>query len=216
MGPLVKISQPVWSMRLECRERSRESADRSAGIGWLNLDFRVISSRTQDDAGAGMDDGRSEGSSERPKFFSNATAWLGGITGLIVAVTGLVAVWPRAKPSEPVKAEAALVDPAAEEAATDDEAVDTTARPLPLKYKAVGATFEKVDGEWVYISASEETRYKEVSRQGGNTVVFDPKREVYARWPNQGGKVEEKGSDDQAEWEDSFDIWVPKAAQPDE
>ncbi len=163
-----------------------------------------------------MDDERSEGASERPKLFNNATAWLGGLTGLIVAVTGLIAVWPHSKRSEAVEAAATPVEAASADAATDEESVEATAQPLPLKYKAVGATFEKVDGEWVYASASEETRYKEVSRTGGNTVVFDPKREVYARWPNRGGKVEEKAADDQAEWEDSFDIWVPKAAQPAE
>ncbi|MEO6582623.1 MAG: hypothetical protein ABIN68_07455 [Sphingomicrobium sp.] len=155
-----------------------------------------------------MDKERSEGASDRPKAFSNVTAWLGGITGLIVAVTGLVAVWPHAK--QPEKVETA--EPAEPAAAADIEVVDT-AQSLPLEYKAVGATFAKVDGEWVYASASEETRYKEVSRRGGNTVVFDPQREVYARWPNHGGKVQEKASDDQAQWEDSFDIWVPKAAQ---
>ena len=162
-----------------------------------------------------MDEERNEGDGERPKIFSNVTAWLGGITGLIVAVTGLVAVWPHAKPAEPVKTVAAPVENPDADASTDTEVVET-AQPLPLQYKAVGASFDKIDGDWVYASATEETHYKEVSRTGGNTVVFDPKRQVYARWPNHGGKVEEKGADDQAEWEDSFDIWVPKAAQPAE
>jgi len=165
-----------------------------------------------------MDDERDDGAGKRAGIFGNMTAWLGGITGLIVAITGLVAVWPRAKEAEPVEAAAAQVEgAAAEDAAVEDpaaeEPVEATA-PLPLNYRAVGATFEKIDGEWVYTSATEETRYKEVSRRGGSTVVFDPAREVYARWPNQGGSVEEKGADDQAEWEESFDIWVPKAAAP--
>ncbi|WP_309662679.1 hypothetical protein [Sphingomonas sp.] len=163
-----------------------------------------------------MDEERKDGAGERPKMFSNMTAWLGGLTGLIVAVTGLIAVWPHAKQAEPVEDAAKPVENSDAAVSTDAAAADAAAQPLPLKYKAVGATFEKVDGEWVYASANEETRYTEVSRTDGNTVVFDPKREVYARWPNQGGKVEEKGADNQAEWEDSFDIWVPKPAPPAE
>ena len=162
-----------------------------------------------------MDNEHNEGTSERPKMFSNVTAWLGGLTGLIVAVTGLIAVWPHAKRSEPIEAAATPVDTAAD-LSTDSGPVEATAQPLPLKYKAVGATFEKVDGEWVYASATEETRYTEVSRADGNTVVFDPKRQVYARWPNHGGMVEEKAADEQSVWEDSFDIWVPKPAPPAE
>ena len=158
-----------------------------------------------------MDDEGSEGTGERPKIFSNVTAWLGGITGLVVAVTGLIAVWPQAKPAEPVEAVTPVDNSASDDPSADGAAADTAALPLPLKYKAVGATFEKVDGEWVYASATEETHYKEVSRTGGSTVVFDPKRQVYARWPNHGGMVEEKGPDEGADWENSFDIWVPKA-----
>jgi hypothetical protein len=165
-----------------------------------------------------MADERKDGTGEPPKIFSNMTAWLGGITGLVVAVTGLIAVWPDAKEAKPVSAAstpaetAATDDPAANPA--DEEPVEPAADPLPLKYKAVGATFEKIGGEWVYSSATEETRYKEVSRRGGSTVVFDPAREVYARWPNRGGSVEEKGSGDEDEWEKSFDVWVREAEQP--
>jgi hypothetical protein len=163
-----------------------------------------------------MDDERSDGAGKRPQMLSNATAWLGGITGLIVAVTGLIAVWPRTQ-HEPVEAPAAAPEtPTENEPSAETLAAEAAAQPLPLKYQAVGATFEKIGGEWVYSSASEETHYKEISRTGGNTVVFDPKRDVYARWPNRGGKVEEKAADDQAEWEESFDIWVPKAAEPAE
>ena len=163
-----------------------------------------------------MDEERKDGAGERPKVFNSLTAWLGGLTGLIVAVTGLIAVWPHAKEAEPVEDAATPVENSDAAVSTDAEAADAAAQPLPLQYKAVGASFDKIDGEWVYASATEETHYTEVSRTGGNTVVFDPKRQVYARWPNQGGKVEEKAADDQAEWEDSFDIWVPKAAPPAE
>jgi hypothetical protein len=163
-----------------------------------------------------MTDERNDGAGEPTKIFSNMTAWLGGITGLVVAITGLIAVWPRAKEAEPVElaavpAEDSAADDAASEDSTAEEPVQETASALPLNYKAVGATFEKIDGEWVYTSETEETHYKEVSRRDGSTVVFDPAREVYARWPNQGGRVEEKGADDEANWEFSFDIWVSKA-----
>ena len=158
-----------------------------------------------------MADDGNKGGGEPTKIFSNMTAWLGGITGLVVAVTGLIAVWPKGKEAEPVTA-ASPVETAAADESAEEEPVEAAANPLPLEYKAVGATFEKIDGEWVYASATEETRYKEVSRRGGSTVVFDPEREVYARWPNRGGRVEEKGADDQAEWEESFDIWVSNAA----
>ena len=158
-----------------------------------------------------------DGAGERGKIFSSMTAWLGGITGLVVAITGLLAVWPQGKKAEPAEAmESAAEIPAVEEPAADEPVEDSTAAPLPLKYAAVGATFEKVDGEWVYTSDSEETHYQEVSRRGGNTVVYDPQREVYARWPNRGGNVEEKGSAEGAEWAHSFDIWVPKPAEADQ
>ena len=159
-----------------------------------------------------MADEGNKGGGEPTKIFSNMTAWLGGITGLVVAVTGLIAVWPKAKDAEPVTVVATPVETAAADDPAEEEPVEAAANPLPLKYKAVGATFEKIDGEWVYASPTEETRYKEVSRRGGSTVVFDPAREVYARWPNHGGSVEEKGADDQAEWEESFDIWLSNAA----
>ena len=163
-----------------------------------------------------MDDERNEGAGERPKFFHSVNGWLGGITGLIVAVSGLLVAWQQFDRSEPDAEAAPAVEAAADDASTDAEPSEATAEPLPLKYEAVDATFEKIDGEWIYASDAEETRYREVSRGGGNTVVFDPIRKVYARWPDQGGMVEEKAIADAAEWENSFDIWVPKAAQPTE
>jgi general stress protein YciG len=163
-----------------------------------------------------MENEPNEGASTRPSFFRNINGWLGGLTGLVVAVSGLLVAWQQLKPPEradaPAVAAIPVDDVVADDATAEEETVEAVADvALPLTYKAVGATFAKVDGEWVYTSATEKTRYKEVSRDGGNTVVFDPEREVYARWPNKGGKVEEKGGGDQAEWEHSFDIWVPRA-----
>jgi hypothetical protein len=161
-------------------------------------------------------DGSRDNSGEPPKFFRSINGWIAGITGVVIALAGLYSAVQRFWPNTPVQAVAQT--PADDDAADGDQAAtadDSAAaqEPLPLAYKAVDATFEKSGGMWVYTGADEVTRYQEVSRDDGMTIVFDPMRKVYARWPNGGGKVEES-DDDQAHWANSFDIWLPEADAP--
>lgn len=161
-----------------------------------------------------MDEQPPESSGEPPKIFRNMNAWIGGITGVVIALAGLYSAIERFWPDAPVQAAAEAPVEAPADASTGNEAVEVaTAEPLPLSYKAVDATFEKTGGMWVYTRGEEVTRYQEVSREGGNTVVFDPMRKGYARWPNNGGMVQESANN-QASWSDSFDIWVPEADAP--
>ena len=159
-----------------------------------------------------------EASDDRPKVFRNINGWIGGITGVVLALAGLYSAiqqfWPdpSVKPAAEVPVDASAGAPTENEAAAD-AAADSTAEPLPLSYQAVDATFDKTGGMWVYTSGDEVTRYQQVSREDGKTIVFDPMRKVYARWPNDGGMVQES-ADDQTTWSDSFDIWVPQADTP--
>jgi len=162
----------------------------------------------------GSGDGAGEGP-EPPKFFRNINAWIGGLTGVVIALAGLYSAIERFWPDTPVQSAAEPAVDASANASTGNEAdEDATAAALPLSYKAVDATFEKTGGMWVYTRGEEVTRYQEVSRDDGKTVVFDPMRKVYARWPNAGGMVEESANN-QASWSDSFDVWVPEADAAD-
>ena len=160
-----------------------------------------------------MDDEPQDSADERPKVFKNVNAWIGGITGVVIALAGLRLAWQQLMPTPPVQAATETQGEAPpNDASTENDAVeDATTAAQPLSYKAEDATFEKTGGLWVYTSGDEVTRYQEVSRDGGNTLVFDPMRKVYARWPTTGGMVKES-KDDQKSWEDSFEVWLPEEA----
>ena len=159
-----------------------------------------------------------DASDDRPKVFRSINGWIGGITGTVIALAGLYSAvheyWPRN--SVQTLAQEPAVDDANGAADTDSSTNATTEAPaeeLPLTYDAGDATFEKTGGMWVYTDADGVTRYQELSRDDGQTMVFDPLRKVYARWPNGGGMVQES-TDNQGNWTDSFSISVPEAEAP--
>lgn len=146
-----------------------------------------------------------ETTDDQPRIFKNVTAWIGGVTGVIVALGGLASAFGmftghNSRQAEvPANAAAPTSEPlaAATQSAQEDE---------PISYKTDdGGTLSSVDGLWVWTTKDgEKYRYKEVSNDSVTTVAVlkgggEDGADVYLRWPNAGGQAFQS-FDDQATW----------------
>lgn len=131
-----------------------------------------------------------------PKFMKTIQGWLIGLSGIVVTVVGLRAAVLQLMPDkDPPATEVAQV--AAEPVTTEEESSPETAtdaaaeEPLPLNYEIPGGTLAFNGHAWIESNAEGSSTFKEVSRgTDGMTVAFDEDRNMYLRWPDQGGKVE--------------------------
>lgn len=161
-----------------------------------------------------MQDEPKDVADNRPKVFNSITGWVGGITGIVIALAGLRAAYQQLMPAAPVATPSEAQGPAAPEATADENSAadESTASDLPLSYAGVdGLTLEWSGGLWVETNGDAVTRYEQLSRDDGMTYAIDRSRNVYVRWPNDGGMVEES-DDNQAKWADSYSISVPEQA----
>ena len=136
--------------------------------------------------------------------FQNINTVIAGITGLVVALGGLVAAWDRIFPHDTNAQEvAALAEPAAATTDSGDPSDTTAAEPEegdPLLYEGDGVTLEWTGDEWVLTDADGEYRYEEVySPDETRIVAHDKANDAYLRWPVKGGMAEE-GSEDKQTW----------------
>ncbi|HET6941175.1 MAG TPA: hypothetical protein VFH89_03325 [Sphingomicrobium sp.] len=153
---------------------------------------------------------------ERPKFFNNVTGWIGGLTAVVLALAGLKAaagqldLFGSSKPVDTAVASNEGVEAGAEEAAGEETAAD-----LPTKYAGTwqgqDVTLEWRNGVWVEVTAGgtddEVTqRYEQLERTDKMTNGIDRSRDMYVRWPTQGGTLEE--SEDGKTWTESYDVAV--------
>src|SRR6266576_1059336 len=73
-------------------------------------------------AGDEMDDEPRQTPDERPKVFKNMTAWIGGATGVVIALGGLATAYQQLMSNKPVRAAATNGEAAPTAASADDNA----------------------------------------------------------------------------------------------
>jgi len=151
----------------------------------------------------------------RPKFFNSVTGWIGGLTAVVLALAGLKAaagqldLFSSSKPADTAAVasnEDGEVAPAGEEEAAAD---------LPTKYTGTwqgqDVILEWRNGVWVEVTAEgtddEVTQhYEQLERTDKMTNGIDRTRNMYVRWPTEGGTLEE--SEDGKTWTESYDVAV--------
>lgn len=152
----------------------------------------------------------------RPKFFNSVTGWIGGLTAVVLALAGLKAAAGQLDlfgSSKPAQAAISSNEPAAAEETTPTE--DEATAELPTKYTGTwekkDVTLEWRNGIWVETTAGGTddeivTRYEQLSRNEKTTNAIDRDRQLYVRWPTDGGTLEE--SEDGKSWTESYDLTV--------
>ena len=156
-----------------------------------------------------------ETTDDQPKIFKNVRAWIGGVTGVIVALGGLASAFGIFAGHNFQQAEVRTEDGAPfvqekRDAISGDLNVATQSpqEKQPASYKTEdGGTFNLVDGLWVWTTKDgEKYRYKETSNDSVTTVAVlkgggEDGADVYLRWPNAGGQAFQS-FDEQATWRD--------------
>ncbi|WP_395624263.1 hypothetical protein [Sphingomonas daechungensis] len=163
------------------------------------------------------DEPQPEAGGERPKFFNSVTGWIGGLTAVVLALAGLKAAAGQLDlfgPAEPAQAEQAAATQETQ-AAEEPQAVAETpaADALPSKstgtWKGQEVTLEWRNGIWVEVTAegTEDeivTNYEQLARTDVMTNGIDRNRNLYVRWPSEGGTLEE--SEDGITWTRSYEV----------
>jgi len=156
-----------------------------------------------------MDEQPQDATDDKPPVFRNINGWIGGITGVVLALAGLRAAYQQLMPDKaPVEAAAAAEGEPAnadtavasdEEAAADEEG--------PSSYTTDdGGTLAWVDGLWVETAADGTvTNFHHLSSENGMTNASDPATGLFLRWPEAGGIVEQS-VDGRANWTDRYRI----------
>ena len=157
-----------------------------------------------------------ETTDDQPKIFKSLTAWIGGVTGVIVALGGLASASGiffsgRDSSQEEVRTKSGAPVVQDEQNAISEElnaATQSAQEEQPTSYKTDdGGTLSSVDGLWVWTTNDgEKYRYKELSNDSATTVAVlkgggEDGADVYLRWPNAGGQAFQS-FDEQATWTD--------------
>lgn len=103
---------------------------------------------------------------ERPSVFNRAAKFIGGVTALLVALTGLKAAYDNLPPVHREGPPSLVYD-----------------KPNG-KLRKNGDRWEETDKGRVIFT------FKEISRSNGVTTILDESRTCYLKWPNGGGQVE--------------------------
>jgi hypothetical protein len=125
---------------------------------------------------------------EHPRVLTTITNWLGGITAVILALVGLRAAYTQLFPLTQTGNTTAQSNTTAE----PTTAPVTKAETLPLRYSKPNGVLEWRQGFWVETDTKSgfEAAFKQVSRKDGTTTAYDESRDLYLRWPNEGGLVQ--------------------------
>lgn len=163
------------------------------------------------------DEPREDPGEGRPKFFNNVTGWIGGLTAVVIALAGLKAaadqldLFGSSKAADTV----AVTSNESAEGGGEEAVQEEAAADLPTKYTGTwqgqDVTLEWRNGVWVEVTAGgtddEVTqRYEQLERTDKTTNGIDRSRDMYVRWPTQGGTLEE--SEDGKTWTESYDVAV--------
>jgi len=144
-----------------------------------------------------------------PPFFNKVTKWIGGLTAVVLALAGLKAAAGQLDlfgSEKPTTTEQAASAGEGDAPATSEE--EATAG-LPTKYTGTWegqeVTLELRNGIWVEtLTDGTVTRYEQLSRDDKTTNGIDRNRNLYVRWPTEGGTFEE--SEDNDTWTRSYDV----------
>lgn len=148
----------------------------------------------------------------RPKILNSVTAWIGGLTAVVLALAGLKAAAGQLDlfgSSKPAEAEVASTENTEVAVPTDE----TAAAELPAKYTGTWENKDVVlefrNGIWIETTAGGTddeliTHYEQLSRTDKTTNAIDRNRNLYVRWPTEGGTLEE--SEDGKSWTESYDV----------
>ena len=156
-----------------------------------------------------------ETTDDQPKIFKSLTAWIGGVTGVIVALGGLASAFViftgHNSPQAEVRTNGGAPVVQEEQNAISEElnaATQSAQEEQTISYQTDdGGTLSSVDGLWVWTTNDGvKYRYKEVSNDSATTVAVlkgggEDGADVYLRWPNAGGQALQS-FDEQATWTD--------------
>ena len=152
-----------------------------------------------------MDEQPNGGSDNGPPIVTNLKGWIAGLTGLVVAVAGLLGAYKQLFPEKKADAAASVAAPA--DGARPVAAASIPATPgddPPLLYEGDDAKLEFVDDQWVLTTSEGRYEYKEMySPDEGRVLAFDKVNNAYLRWPIKGGMSEES-----TDGEDTWKRWV--------
>ncbi len=164
-----------------------------------------------------------EDAEQRPGFFKSANGVIAGLTGLVVAVGGLVTAY-REFIQKPRMEAAANAESANAEQGAETEADTSTADAQsaededPWSYTInTGGSLRFQGGIWIETDAEgNEARYWQESVENGFTYASNngagPKGEdVFLRWQTAGGQAE-KSFDRQKTWNDVYKV-TPETPQ---
>ena len=163
-----------------------------------------------------MDEQPQDAADDKPPVFKNINGWIGGITGVVLALAGLRAAYQQLMPDKAAVEAAAAGEggsansetavASGEDAAAEDQG--------PWSYTtSKGGTLAWVDGLWVETAADGTvTNFHHLSSENGMTNASDPATGMFLRWPDGGGVVEQS-EDGRVHWSDRYRI-TPDA--PDE
>jgi hypothetical protein len=166
-----------------------------------------------------------EGTDDRPKLFKNMTAWIGGATGVVIALGGLATAYKSFMHDSPPRAEAqtntaqAVLDQP--DAGEQNQVAPAGRDSEPWYYTTdAGGRLRYVDGLWVETGSdgAVTARYDDDSGDGTTTVARLPGGgenggDLYLRWPAAGGRAE-KSVDRQQNWTDAYTVTVDDPARP--
>jgi hypothetical protein len=172
--------------------------------------------------------GNSDEDFRSTRFFRKLAAWVAALTAIVVALVGLrtavVEFWPKqSSESGPanLNGSAALyasaipeVGPSSSPSPTESLQAKVPPSPptptptvtvLPTSYEKPGGFLAKAGNSWVETDSRNAVsfEFKQVSRRNGMTIVYDETRDVYMRWPNDGGQVQWSNSNPQV-WSDLY------------
>lgn len=141
-----------------------------------------------------------EAAPEKRNLLSGATGWVGGLTALVIAFTGLLKACDEFLPAEEAKAPAevaAAADTGGTDAAAPDAAGEAEA---PALYEGDGIKLEWTEDKWTLTDQQGTYDYEEmVDPVGQHLMAFNKAEDSYLRWPEPGGQLEES-LDDKASW----------------
>lgn len=147
-----------------------------------------------------------QSSGGKPAIFQHVNTTVAGVTGLLVALGGLVATWDKIFPSKPATEQAAAA-PAPQAAANTQAATAPADEPeagAPLIYKGElvdgGKTLSiEWDGEsWIVTEGGNDPWAYDDTLPPDDSKVMAVSNGHYLRWPIGGGEVDE--SEDKVKW----------------
>jgi|GEM_PF-7000930 len=162
-----------------------------------------------------MDEQPDRGAQDAPPVLNNLKGWVVGLTGLVVAMAGLLGAYRQIVPASSAEPAAAAAAPsetgkplaAADAAAAADE-------DLPLLYEGENAKLEFVDDKWVLTTSEGTYDYEDMySKYEGSVLAFDKLNNAYLRWPIKGGMGEDS-TDEKQSWNSYVELYP--VAQPEE